>query len=382
MHRSNGAVSIQVMSLLSQKSLVSVSIATNPGMPLTRDQKAFNTLVRKIEARRTRLAEWDMIIPRFRKHYVSELLPLQEKERELQIELVLALDRCHARKGVTKNERRKLSLMIVELAESVLARQEHDEIKSLHNKHSRSDFDAEETARMEDMKSALEEILGVDLGDGVDMRSPEEIMKKVDSRFQAEYEAWEARQARRKKSAKEQARTARVEAEAKQLSQCVQAVYRKLASALHPDRELDPQERQRKTGLMQRANEAYEKADLLQLLGLQLELEHIDQSHLRTMDAEKLKRYNSILKGQLSDLDGEIRYVEAEFAAQFGLPPFERHDPRELLPRLNADVAACEIGIRHLHEQLQAAGDPRRLKDWLKTVTLRRMTPFDPDLLF
>ena len=49
-------------------------------------------------------------------------------------------------------------------------------------------------------------------------------------------------------------------------SQSVRDVYRKLVSALHPDREADGAERERKTALMQRANQAYERNDLLELL--------------------------------------------------------------------------------------------------------------------
>ena len=50
------------------------------------------------------------------------------------------------------------------------------------------------------------------------------------------------------------------------MSQSIREVYRKLAGALHPDRESDPQERERKTALMQRVNQAYAKNNLLQLL--------------------------------------------------------------------------------------------------------------------
>ncbi|WP_341888453.1 hypothetical protein [Variovorax sp. YR752] len=43
-------------------------------------------------------------------------------------------------------------------------------------------------------------------------------------------------------------------------------IFRKLASALHPDRETDAQQRKVKTALMQKANQAYAANDLLALL--------------------------------------------------------------------------------------------------------------------
>ncbi len=48
----------------------------------------------------------------------------------------------------------------------------------------------------------------------------------------------------------------RREAEAQQATQSVREVYRKLASALHPDRETDERQREAKTALMQRVNQA------------------------------------------------------------------------------------------------------------------------------
>ena len=166
------------------------------------------------------------------------------------------------------------------------------------------------------------------------------------------------------------------------MSQSLREVYRKLASSLHPDREPDPAEKQRKTELMQRANIAYEKSNLLELLELQLQLEHIDQAHLAAIGRERLKHYIKILKGQLSELDMEIQRVEDEFAAQFGLSPFERHDPKGLMPMLHADIATCEVRILQLQEHLVAVGDLKWLKAWLKTITLRRQPDPDFDLPF
>lgn len=79
-------------------------------------------------------------------------------------------------------------------------------------------------------------------------------MQRLESQFRAQHEAGQGQTAPRKKTAKQLARDAQREAEEKQMSQSIREVYRKLASALHPDREPDPVERQRKTELMQRAN--------------------------------------------------------------------------------------------------------------------------------
>jgi len=370
------------MPLLSRKALLPPSLVLTSAAPLNKDQKAFNTLIKKIDARRAELAAWGEAIPLFKQRYVSDLLPLQDRETELHIQLARSLDLAHGQKGVTKGEKRKLSVMISELAQSVLARQDDDEIKALYNTHSQSDFDAEEAARQEDMKSMLEEMLGMDLGDDIDLSSPEELMQRVESQFQAQHEAGHTQAAPRKKTAKQLARDAQREAEEKQMSQSFREVYRKLASALHPDREPDPAERQRKTELMQRVNEAYEKGNLLQLLELQLQLEHIDQAHLASLGGERLKHYIKILKGQLGELDMEIQHVEHGFAAEFGLSPFERLRPHDLMPMLQADMAHCEINIQRVQADLENVADPKQLKAWLKTINLRRQRSTDLDFPF
>ncbi len=80
---------------------------------------------------------------------------------------------------------------------------------------------------------------------------------------------------------------------------------------------MDPQERERKTALMQRANQAYQKNNLLQLLELQLELEHIDQSSINSLSEDRLK-YD--LKKQLRELGQEILHVEIGFRHSWGYP--------------------------------------------------------------
>jgi DnaJ-domain-containing protein 1 len=275
---------------------------------------------------------------------------------------------------------KKLSALIVDLALSVLDEGDDEAMKALYNQHRRSDFDAEATAQLEQMKFMLEDTLGVDLGDEVDLRSPEELLARLQTHFQAQEEA--RPQAKpRKKTAKQPAREAQREAEAQQLSQSLREVYRKLASALHPDREADPEERPRKTALTQQANEAYERGNLLELLELQLQLEHIDPAHLANLSADRLKHYLRILKDQVRELDAELQGIERRPAAEFGLPPFGKLTPTGLMAQLRADVAATEIQLRRLQKQIDAAGDLKSLKAWLKTVTRRPPLP-DFDLRF
>src|SRR5205823_1944963 len=97
------------------------------------------------------------------------------------------------------------------------------------------------------------------------------------------------------------------------ISESIREDYRKLISALHPDRELDPAERERKNRLMQRANVAYDNRNLLELLELQLEIEQIDQSMINTPSKSRLKHYNQVLTEQYKELRQEISEIEMSF---------------------------------------------------------------------
>jgi hypothetical protein len=271
----------------------------------------------------------------------------------------------------------------------LVAARDDAELKAIYNRHSRSDYDAEEAASMIGMKNLLEDVLGFDLGDDFDVGSQEDTLERAQARLHerqkrddAHRQAWEERQAKRKKSAKQIAREAQQEAEAQQLRQSIREIYRKLTSALHPDRETDLQERERKTALMQRVNQAYDKNNLLQLLELQLELEHIDQNAINNIGEVRLKHYNTILREQLVELEQEILRVEGGFTAQFGISPFVNLSPATIMHDLAVEIVGVQRTIRELKKDLFAFEDSKTFKAWLKGLRHRARFDDSDDLPF
>lgn len=372
-----------------QTKALSIS-AENNRTPLSKEQKAFNSLVKKIDTKRAHLAAWQEIIPSYQQKHVRELTPLIEASLDLQVELVRRLDRASAQKGLTKTERRLISGLISGLAGGLAGTRDGEEMKAIYNKHSGFDLDAEEAAALQGMKSMLEDVIGIDLGDDVDMSSPEEFFRHAQARlqeeqtqFEAERQADEERRSKRKKTAKQIARETKQQEEQQQTTQSIRDLYRKLASTLHPDREPDPQERERKTALMQRINQAYEQRNLLLLLELQLELEHIDQGAINNISASRLKHYNNILKEQLQELEHEIWHTEELFKAQFGIAPYAPVSPATVMRHLSADIVSAQHAIRDLKNDLLVFDDIKRLKAWLKEMRHRpRADDLDLDLFF
>jgi len=342
---------------------------------LSKGQKAFNALLKQIEKRRGVLSAWETTRPIFHQKYVGEFVPLDQALDDLRTKLVYRLDVAYAEKGLTKTERRTIADVISSLA-GELAKQTGDpELKSMYNRYSMSDFDDEAEAELDDMKLTLEEMLGMEVDDDVDMGSPEEVMAFVQAQMAQRHaeeaaanQSREARQANRKKTPKQLAAEAQAQAEEAELSLSIRDVYRKLASALHPDRETDPEERERKTALMQRANQAYGAKSLLQLLELQLELEHIDQGAMNNIGEDKLKHYNKILKDQVRELDEEILHVEHSFKDSYGLSPFMDVSPGTILRNLTAEIFSRRQNVARLEQDLRDISDLKQFKHWLKAV--------------
>lgn len=367
---------------MNRSHIKTVVIATGRDLPqLSKGQKAFNALIKQIEKKRAVLAAWESAIPPYQQKYASELLPLVESSVDLQIEMVHCLDRASEQKGLTKTERSMIKDLIVELAGNLVDSRNDEDLKALYNKHSHADYDSEEADYIMGIKSIMEEALGFELGDDVDWNSPEDVMMRAQAQME-EQMAQQPERPAKKKSARQLAKEAQQEAEEKQISQSIREVYRKLTSALHPDREPDPQERERKTALMQRANQAYEKNNLLQLLELQLELEHIDQSAINNLSDDRLKHYNKILKEQLGELDQEIFHVEGGFMAQFGIHPFARVTPGTLMRHLATDIVGIQHAIRDLKKDLLVFEDIKKLKAWLKNIRNQSEMDYFDDMPF
>jgi len=359
-----------------KKAAKSVSIAADHNKPvLSKAQKYFNSLVKQIGTRRSRLEGWDIQTPIFQKKFVDEMLPLRRADKDARTRLVHRLDEVHHEMTLSITERRTVSELIVGLSRALLEAHDDASLKPIYNRHAKTDYDADARTDREHMKMLMEAAYGVEFGDDVDMTSHETFMRHAAQKFDeqraqkdAQREARQARREKRKKTPKQLAAEARKEAQQAEVTQSIREVYRKLASALHPDREPDPEERVRKTQLMQRANQAYAKNNLLQLFELQLELEHIDQHAINGLSEERLAHYNKVLWAQLGELDREINRVEEQFRATYGPMPHAYVYPGTVVSDLELQIAELQQLVDAYHDDLLQLGDERSAKAWLKKI--------------
>jgi len=361
-------------------------VSQNKQSTLSKSQKLFNNLIKKIDAERKRLVAWQTMIPLYHQKHASEFAPLTQTFNELRAELVRLFDKASAEKLFNKNDKAKLKDMISTIAAELIVENDDEDLKRIYNKHSGGDIDAEIKEEKSAMKAMMQDILGIDLGDGFDFGSPESMMAHVSEKMRQKLEDeeqvrqdYQKRNVKRKRSPKTLAREAKQEAEAQNISQSIREVYRKLASALHPDKEQDALERDRKTALMQRVNIAYNNKDLLKLLELQLEVEQIDQAAINTITEERLKYYNKILAEQSKELRMEVSAVSDFFRIRFNIAPDVSLSPETAIRSLEDDIKNLKKDISGLKDDLYLFQDLKNLKKHLKLYKIPPKTIFDDE---
>ncbi len=345
--------------------------------PLSPAQKKFNGLIKKIDVQKKLLAEWQESLTLCQQESAAKLDPLRKIMGEHQAEMALLLDQMFTSHKFTRNQQEKLTHMICALCDGLINMHQRDDMKSLYNRYSGDDFD-EQAAEM--LKEMMKETFGVVLDDDeidFDLSDPQAAAERIAAKVRQQQEQAEADRPKRKKTAKQLAKEALEQEEAAHVSKSIQAVYRQLVAALHPDREPDPAERERKTELMQRVTVAYSNKDLLQLLELQLAVEQIDQGKLNTIAEDRLKHYNKVLQNQFDELREEVMLMEMQIGSMMQVAPYEVLSPKRIVRMLEADIRTVREMIPRIQEELRRFRDVQQLKQWLKGYRIPE-PEFDP----
>lgn len=347
-----------------------VADALGTDKPAGKAQAEFRRSIRRIGEQRARIEEWRAYQVRYAQRLADEVMPLQTKLREKRRRMAFLLDEMFDRPSAVRGKRLrgKLQCLIVDVVSGLLAEEAEPDLIALNDKHSdltHADLDELDAAMQRDM---IEHLFGVRVAED-EAATPEEILDKAMREMgEREHQAAETRRTRKKSPRTEAAEAKRAEAE-KQVSQSVREVYRKLASALHPDRATEHLDRAHKTALMQRVNKAYDNDDLLELLTIQLEIEQIDADHLANLPAERIGHYNRVLKEQLAELQAEIQSIVGAFVPLVGY--VREMKPAYLEQALTGHIAELVLALGDIDADLERFRDPPTLCRTLKN--------YDPD---
>lgn len=336
----------------------------------TPDQERFKFLIAQIEKIRKARADWDSTVTEFRQADARRIQPLRETLKAATRDTVLAIDRLLDQKGWSRADQADLRAILCGTAEILLDANASDvELKAIYDKHARTSFDEAKREELDELKEQAKEyakeFMGVDL-DAEDVRSEEDLIERMyqhmAEREKSETEERDARSQRRRKSAAQQ----RVEESAQAAKQFLREIYRKLASAVHPDREADVERRAEKNELMQRINRAYATNDLLTLLEAQMRLEQIDPEHVAKLSADRLKQYNKLLSEQLETAKAEMRKLEEAFRMDHGLDFGKKITPQTLHLILQQRAREARAHVSRQKHFLEVLASKTSIKRWLK----------------
>lgn len=343
--------------------------ALAPGeQPLTAAARAFNLQLTRVDKLKAQLDELDVLGQTHRAERHRWLAPLQAQRRQRMRDLALALEAQLQGKALSRVQQTTATGALCGLAQTLADEGEAD-MEALHDRHSRQTLAQKKQAAADALRVRLEAALGETLADDGQALSAEELLREGMARWRA---AQEEAQARRQ--AKAQARKARQKPGARQAEEQAQAadadtqlrtLFRQLASALHPDREPDEAERQRKTALMSEANTAYARKDLVTLMQIQLRAELADPAAVSRLADDRLAALTLLLKQQVAGLERERAARQGQLAAEFDLPHGQVANPNTLRQHLLGQVQALESAVAQLAHDLAQVQDAADLKRWL-----------------
>jgi hypothetical protein len=339
--------------------------------PQDKQQATFQRLVKQIDELRGQIEEWQTYGERYNQKVSEKLMPIYAAIRKQRIAMAQLLDEQFHRKDAIRGKRlrSKLQSMIIELTRDLIQEERDEDIVALHDRHSDLTHDEDSELDKALSQEIIENIFGVRLDDEEASDSIDEMLFKARQKQAQAEEERAAQRASSKKSAKAAAAEEKRLAAEKAVSQSVREVYRKLASALHPDRSGGDLTPERKTDLMQRVNRAYDKGNLLELLNIQLEIEQIDAAHLANLSVERIAHYNQVLREQVAELKAELDSLLAPYQR---LVPFTlKLKPVHVDMSLDAEVVRRKNDLRHLEADLLAFADPKQLAQAVKD--------FEPD---
>lgn len=288
---------------------------------LSKQQQAFNRLIKKIEKLRQELEQTAAALNNKLDFYAKHIYPVQQQLNGLRKECTRLLYRFFKTKKLStplsKKEKSYLKEVIAIQLNTIFSfekEEPEDEFKEIFKAVEGMSYEKAAERDFTDMKEEMQHMFrqfgfNMDFDDINSKMTQEEVIGRM-AEMQAQLEQHaatnEQKFTHRKKTKKQLEREAKEklieEARAKNIS----TIYKQLAKAFHPDLEQDAELKIQKEELMKQLTAAYENKDLHTLLRLELSWIHKEENDPDKLSDEKLAIYNQVLKEQVQELEDEI----------------------------------------------------------------------------
>ena len=355
--------------------------------PLSKEERAFNRAVAKVQALRARFDEEKRRLDRALMFEATELRPRLERVTALRTALVRGFAPFLDDRRLKPAQKRTLRAILKEQLEEIFShvRSPDADLKALFERLHGIGYAEAVQGELEEARSGMAAIFD-ELGVNVDVPDlhpdmSEEDLAAAAARLSDGMRRAEEQRTSQAASHRKTTQERREEERARRFEQLrknnVGAVYKRLAKVLHPDLEADPVEREKKSRAMQEVTAAYTRADLHALLCL--ELKWIEGAGLDAarLGAEKLRAHVELLKEQASELEAESnqlrfhpRYAPLIVDGPLGVPilidgPREAAKLDDLIESLRIDVErlGSDEAITVVRETLHAYREARQAEE-------------------
>jgi hypothetical protein len=332
---------------------------------LSAEQERFNKLIERVASLTRQTETHRSWAERYIPLRTNTVGPLRKQRDALKRAMVLFL---HQRLGGTDlgaAQRRMASRLVCSMSASFAA-QGDAEMQALHDAYSEQSFAQNQSAAASVTLAMLEEHYGIDLDLINTQGSPDEVLRAAMQHLRERDEAEQAQRAARKAKRPKTARQEEAHLKDQDANSALKTIYRQLASALHPDREADPEARKHKTALMGEANAAYERRDLLALLQLQLRIEQVDSVSIGRMAHSRLVALSRLLSEQSKALSQDLLRLQLQLFDAFSLHHGTRVSETRIVGSIEEERQALQAAIDQMEADTTLVQDPAQLKRWLK----------------
>ena len=352
-----------------------------PGaVPLAAAARAYNLQLARIDKLKSQLAQMEALASAHRRALTTQVFPLAQRRQSLVKDLAVWLDRHLPHDPTLSAGQRQFGVQVLcGLAKDLVA-QGHADMAAVHDRHSPRTLAQLARDHAQAMKAQLEALLGEPLLPDQPDADLNDVMHAARARMKqaaAEDEAKAAeREAKRqaKRDAKSKAKQAGKPPNEAQLLQAslqgdadtsLRTLYRQLASALHPDRESDPDARLHKTALMSEANAAYARKDYVTLVDIQQRAALADPAAVAKMPDDKLQALTLLLKAQVAELERQRAHTQQQLEHEFDVPPGMGLNANTLKTLLNGQEDGLQEAVDALASELALVKQDAGLKRWL-----------------
>ncbi len=347
---------------------------------LSKEQKRFNALVKKIETLRYEIEQTKELDLELRRVGEARVTPAEKAALAACRDWVMVLHNSPFRHKLKKKQAERFALILLEEISRLLETSfysDDTELQDLYAQYEDSGRSYEEIREEmdQDMKTMtaqmMNDMFDMDI-EAEDLDDPESMHEKINAK-QAEYAS--AERARAEKRAKK-GKTESQQAAESSVKKTAKQIYINLIRHFHPDKEPDEQRRLEKTEVMKQITAAYDADDHLRLLELQMTLLSDQNNVFADFDNPQLKYFNQTLQEQVAELEKELYLSSPEGNGNLYAMLYAPKRPW-MLANIEQHIRRQKEMVRGIQQNIKAVQMETVFREFVKTYELEDDFFFD-----